>query len=92
MVHSRIPTVFDEHFPSDDADDALAVGYLSGEMGVARGVDGFSKHGQHPVNGVLACLFQIRKFSASPILRELSVQVAMKIESWHLSGSRLRGT
>jgi hypothetical protein len=74
---------FDDHFPPHDNDGARAVSYLSGKICVGRGAGDFSKNGRRPVNGVLARLFCTRKLTAQPILHELSVQVLMKIESWH---------
>ncbi|MCU1340281.1 MAG: hypothetical protein JWO19_5862 [Bryobacterales bacterium] len=73
--------IFDEHFPPDDADDALAVRYLGGKISVSRKGDDLSKNGRRPVNGVLARLFYARKFTAQPVFCELSVQVLMKIKS-----------
>jgi hypothetical protein len=78
------PNYFDEHFPPDDADDALAVSYLGGKISVSRKGDDLSKNGRRPVNGVLARLFYARKFTAPPVFCELSVQVLMKIKSRHV--------
>jgi hypothetical protein len=82
-------TIFDEHFPPDDADDALAVSYLGGKISVSRKGDDLSKNGRRPVNGVLARLFYARKFTALPVFCELSVQVLMKIKSRHVGTPEL---
>jgi hypothetical protein len=71
--HQRILFVFDEHFPSDDADRVLAIRDLGGKTGVVRGTDSFSKKGRRPINGMLGRLFHIGKLTALPVFRELSV-------------------
>ena len=73
------------HFPSDHTKGALAVRYFSVEVCVGRGVDSFPKNGGCPVNSVGACVICIPKLTASPVLRQLSVQKLMKIESRHRS-------
>jgi hypothetical protein len=82
-------TIFDEHFPPDDAEDALAVSYLGGKISVSRKGDDLSKNGRRPVNGVLARLFYARKFTAPSVFCELSVQVLMKIKSGHVGTREL---
>ena len=52
-------TPFDQHFPSDDSDGALAVRYFSGKMSVAGGANIFPKNGRNTLNDVLARLFCI---------------------------------
>jgi len=73
------------HFPSDHTKGALAVRYFSVEVCVGRGVDSFPKNGGCPVNSVGACVICIPKLTASPVLRQLSVQKLMEIESRHRS-------
>jgi hypothetical protein len=45
----------------------------------------FPKNGGCPVNSVGACVICIPKLTASPVLRQLSVQKLMEIESRHRS-------
>ena len=81
---SAVPTILGKSH-SDHTKGALAVRYFSVEVCVGRGVDSFPKNGGCPVNSVGACVICIPKLTASPVLRQLSVQKLMKIESRHRS-------
>jgi hypothetical protein len=65
--------------------------YLSGKMSVAFRGGNPSENGGYSFNGVLARIFHVRKLMTLPILRNLSVEMLMKIVSWHGVGSRTGG-
>ena len=51
-INEAVLTSFYDHGRSDHTDGALAVRYLSAEVGVGRGAESFAENGGCAVNGV----------------------------------------
>jgi hypothetical protein len=68
-----ILTSFYDHGRSDHTDGALAVKYLSAEVGVGRGAESLAENGGCAVNGVGARFINAPKLTASSVLRQLSI-------------------
>jgi hypothetical protein len=60
-------------------------------VSVASRGDLSSENGGYSLDGVLARTFHVRKLMTLPILRKLSVEMLMKIVSWHGFGSLTGG-
>jgi hypothetical protein len=61
----------------------LAIRYLSGEVSVGGGADGFPENGRYMVDSIGARFIYTRKSTPSEVLLQPSIQVLMKKESRH---------